>query len=61
MVAEAYRDDMQALTTHDEGARGEEDLFMLADLAMQRAAALARTDLDAASAVIYQLLPQLAR
>lgn len=52
---------MQMLTMHDAGSRGEEDLFMLAELMMQRAAALARTDADAASAVVFQLLPALAR
>ncbi len=44
---------------HDVGAHGEHDLFLLASLVMQRAAALARP--DAASAVVFQLLPELAR
>ncbi len=46
---------------HDDGAAGEHNLYMLGDALMQRAAALARTDPDAASAVVFQLLPQLAR
>ena len=52
---------MQALTMHDVGALGEKELSMLAELMMHRAAALAQTQPDAASAVVFQLLPPVAR
>ena len=45
---------------HDEGDAGEHNLYMLGDAMMQRAAAMARTDADAASAIVFQLLPPLA-
>ena len=51
---------MQALMMHDAGTPGEHNLFMLGCVLMQRAVALARTDRDAASAVVFQLLPPLA-
>ena len=51
----------QALMMHDVGAPGERDLLALAGLMMQRTAKMAETEADAASAVIVQLLPTLAR
>ncbi len=46
---------------HSKGDMGERNLFMLAVVTLQRAAALARTEPDVASAVVIQLLPPLAR
>ncbi len=46
---------------HAAGAHGEGDLFMLGVVMMQRAAALARSQPDAASAVVFQLLSPLSR
>ncbi len=43
---------------HQVGARGQLNLFILANVVMRRAAAL---EPDAASAVIFQLLPMLIR
>ncbi len=43
---------------HDTGADGQRDLFMLATATLHCAAAL---EPDAASAVVLQLLPMLAR
>jgi len=51
----------QALTMHDAGAHEAEGLLLLADTMLRRAATLAVTHPDAASAVVFQLLPTLAR
>ncbi len=53
-----WRDHMQALRTHDVGACGQRNLFILATITMQSAATL---EPDAASAVVFQLLPTLTR
>lgn len=59
--SDSVRDDMQVLTVHDLGAPGEHDLFMLARHTMHRVATLAESHPNAASAVVFQLLPTLAR
>ena len=58
---ESLCDYVQALAMHSKGDPGERNLFMLAVVALQRAAALARTEPDVASAVVIQLLAPLAR